>query len=506
MKKILATTLLFSSLCISQSVLSAPTVFPTGTTIYNPDKAWSGYTVFPAAGQQGCVLIDMNGNVVKFWKGLKGEPGPNKMLPGGFVYGALDIRPGYQDYVDLSLIDWDGNIVWQFNKAEKVTGPDGNSQWMARQHHDFQHEGNPVGYYAPGADFKKNGNRLILTHTTLTNPDISDKTLEDDRIIEVNHAGEIVWEWKASDHFAEFGFSEAAKKAIHDNPNYNPRHESGDWFHINNMNWVGPNTWFDQGDERFAPDNIIIDGRETNILAIIDKKSGKIVWQLGPDYTASPELRKLGQIIGQHHVHIIPKGLPGEGNMMIFDNGGAAGYGAANSQAPGGYPAERRDFSRVLEINPITLEIVWQLDAGKLGYFSKYEKDKFFSSYISSAQRLANGNTLICEGSNGHFIEVTPDYEVVWDYVSPYFVAAPQAREDLKHWNMVYRAYRVPYEWVPQLTKPTEKAIIPPDNGAFTVPGSQWQTLPGAVVDLSQHSVKEQADEEDEGMEEFKSY
>ena len=46
-----------------------PSVFPHGTTIYKPEKCWSGFTVFgvETAGE-GCVLIDMNGNVVKEWK------------------------------------------------------------------------------------------------------------------------------------------------------------------------------------------------------------------------------------------------------------------------------------------------------------------------------------------------------------------------------------------------------------------------------------------------------
>ena len=42
-----------------------------------------------------------------------------------------------------------------------------------------------------------------------------------------------------------------------------------------------------------------------------------------------------------------------------------------------------------------------------------------YSSYISGAQRLSNGNTLVCSGGHGHFFEVTPDGEVVWEYVSP---------------------------------------------------------------------------------------
>ena len=53
------------------------------------------------------------------------------------------------------------------------------------------------------------------------------------------------------------------------------------------MSTLGPNKWYDQGDERFHPDNIIWDAREANIMAITDKKTGKIVWQIGPDFTAT---------------------------------------------------------------------------------------------------------------------------------------------------------------------------------------------------------------------------
>jgi hypothetical protein len=34
-------------------------------------------------------------------------------------------------------------------------------------------------------------------------------------------------------------------------------------------------------------------------------------------------------------------------------------------------------------------------------------------------QRLPNGNTLVCEGIPGHFFELTPQGEIVWDYVNP---------------------------------------------------------------------------------------
>lgn len=60
-----------------------PSIYPTGVTIYNKEKAYSGYTIFPSA--KGALLIDMNGNEVKLWAGLGGFP--NKILPGGYVMG-----------------------------------------------------------------------------------------------------------------------------------------------------------------------------------------------------------------------------------------------------------------------------------------------------------------------------------------------------------------------------------------------------------------------------------
>ena len=58
-----------------------PTVFPTGTTVYDPDKCWNGYTVFPAHNI-GATIIDMNGNVVKQWTQISSVPGPFRILPG----------------------------------------------------------------------------------------------------------------------------------------------------------------------------------------------------------------------------------------------------------------------------------------------------------------------------------------------------------------------------------------------------------------------------------------
>lgn len=447
--------------------MAYPSIYPTGTTIYNPDKCWNGYTIFQAK-EVGALIIDMNGNEVKLWKGLHGMP--NKLLPGGFVLGNSGERNtafGMQDHLDLVQVDWEGNIVWRFSKYEYIEDPGEEPQWMARQHHDHQREGNPVGYYVPGMDpLVKNGNTFLLSHKNLKNPKISDKPLVDDTIIEVTWDGEVVWEWICSDHFDEMEFSEEAKNIMCRNPNWRPSGGGmGDWMHINSMSLLGPNKWYDAGDKRFHPDNIIWCGRETNITAITDKETGKLVWKIGPDYDRTPELMELGWIIGQHHAHMVPRGLPGEGNILIFDNGGWAGYGSPNPGSPTGFMNALRDYSRVLEFDPTTLKIVWQYTPIEAGFIKPVDLNRFYSPFISSAQRLPNGNTLIVEGSGGRIFEVTREHEIVWEYISPYW-------GELMRINMVYRAYRAPYEWVPQLDKPKETPVEPVDVTTFRMPGA----------------------------------
>jgi len=54
-------------------------------------------------------------------------------------------------------------------------------------------------------------------------------------------------------------------------------------------------------------------------------------------------------------------------------------------------------------------EIVWQYT----GESSGRPVWSFFSSFVSSAQRLPNGNTLIDEGMNGRIFQITRDGDIV---------------------------------------------------------------------------------------------
>ncbi len=172
--------------------------------------------------------------------------------------------------------------------------------WSARVHHDWQRDDFPAGYYSPEfTPAGQNNKTLLLTHTNHINPDVADVTLEDDRLLEIAADGTILWEWRASDHIDDFGFDAEERAAIKSSAGpESPR--SYDWMHINSADYLGPNRWYDAGDQRFAPENVIISSRQSSVIAII-ARDGSVVWQLGPDFSRTTEQRAIGQIIGQHH-------------------------------------------------------------------------------------------------------------------------------------------------------------------------------------------------------------
>lgn len=49
-------------------------------------------------------------------------------------------------------------------------------------------------------------------------------------------------------------------------------------------NCLGPNHWAESGGARFTPGNILISSHNANFIAIISRKTGKIVWRVGPNF------------------------------------------------------------------------------------------------------------------------------------------------------------------------------------------------------------------------------
>src|SRR5215470_9279847 len=192
----------------STILLAAPSVFPTGTTLYRPDRAWNGYTVLSPLGTQAAIVIDMNGNVVKQWDGYNNSAGgPARIFPDGVVMAANGTNAPHQESLELIQRDFEGHVVWRFDHNQQIPARDGRTIWSARQHHDWQRDDFPAGYYSPQSTPAGNsGSTLLLTHSERTQANVADVPLEDDRLIEVSAAGDVVWEWKASDHIDAFGF------------------------------------------------------------------------------------------------------------------------------------------------------------------------------------------------------------------------------------------------------------------------------------------------------------
>src|SRR4030095_16886522 len=174
--------------------LAAQTVYPTGTTIYDPDRSWNGFTVLSPLGTQAVLVIDMNGAVVKRWDGFNNSAGgPARVLPGGIVMSASGARPPHQESLELTRRDFDGKELWKFSRSEQIAR-EGGMVWSARQQHDWQLESFPAGYYSPETTPDVNsGNTLILTHTDRVQPKVADVMLGDDRLMGVAAKATVAW-------------------------------------------------------------------------------------------------------------------------------------------------------------------------------------------------------------------------------------------------------------------------------------------------------------------------
>jgi hypothetical protein len=152
----------------------------------------------------------------------------------------------------------------------------------------------------------------------------------------------------------------------------------------------------------YALGNILICMRNQDAIAVLDPGGRKLIWAWGQ-----------GELEGPHDATLLPSG-----NILIFDNG------------------VRRMWSRVIEIDPMNGEIVWQYRA--------IVPTDFFTRARGAAQRLPNGNTLITESNEGHAFEVTPEGEIVWEFFVPHL--------DRKgHRATIIRLYRYETDFVERL-------------------------------------------------------
>jgi hypothetical protein len=378
-----------------------------------------GYTLFAPLRSNTTYLIDNEGRLLHSWWS-SGWPGMSAyILENGLLaraqYLAHPVLWGGGTGGRISLQSWDGNVVWMYDYVsdEHV------------QHHDFE--------------VLPNGNILILAwerksieeaHAAGRSPNITPcNGLWPTHIMEISpnlyYGGKIVWEWHLWDHLiqdhdASWGnFGDVAAHPERVDINYaGPGNDTRtpDFVHCNGI------------DYHAGLDQIILSVRHYSELWVIDHsttteeaasgtggrcgKGGDILYRWGNPaaYRRGGQLQRT--LYWQHDVHWIPDGMPGAGNILIFNNG---------LLRPGG------EYSSVVEIIPPVDSLGYYFLEDDQPYgpptpvweYTAPQPADFFARSLSSAQRLVNGNTLMCDGPYGSLLEVDAQGNVVWKYVNP---------------------------------------------------------------------------------------
>ncbi len=143
-----------------------------------------------------------------------------------------------------------------------------------------------------------------------------------------------------------------------------------DVFHANSVEWL------DAASGR--PGQVLVSMRHQDAVALFDWRRARLLWSWGP-----------GELRGPHDATWLPGGT-----VLVFDNGVGRGW------------------SRAVEVDPASDEIVWEYRAPP--------DERFFTRSLGAAQRLPNGNTLLAESERGRAFEVTPEGEIVWELLTPH--------------------------------------------------------------------------------------
>lgn len=371
-----------------------------------------GFTLLAPLSSRQTYLIDNEGKVVHSWV-AEAKPGNSAALleDGSLLRCARVVEThGFltQGGVGgrIQRFDWDGNLLWDFvyADAEKM------------HHHDVE--------------WMPNGNVLLIAWERKTKAAaraagrsaelLTDTELWPEVIVEIQPQGKTggreVWKWKLWDHLIQNkdeskpGFGDPAQHPELVDINY-CFHTRSDWVHMNSIRYS------QELDQILVSCNYvgevwIIDHSTTTLEAAghTGGKSGKggdLLYRWGNAAAYLGPGSPAPRFEGQHDARWVPKGSPGAGNILLFCN-----------EVPG--DSER--FSSVVEFTPPLREDgSYRLSYGT-GYgperavWAYADPSRIFSAKISGAQRLPNGNTLICSGMQGLLVEVTPQGKAVWAY------------------------------------------------------------------------------------------
>ncbi len=499
------------TLLLSVFFLFAITIFaqecfmvPTETRYWNSSKAYNGYTLFGTRGTS--YLIDMEGHVIHTWP-LGTNP---RFTEAGTLLDAVGGNPSSQN--TWKELDWNGNTVWQYTETRS----------NYHGHHDFAKIFNPK---LGDSTFIYIANKDLTSAqclaagcdatNTYTNPQM-------DAIVEVDRQGNIIWEWCFFDHVVQDLYPSLPTYGVIANTpgkidlNIRGNSVKSDWMHCNSLDY---NQTLDLivinsvHGEFYVIDhgNTFIANQPANSIALAAGSGGDFKYRFGdpakydkgdpPSVLDNWEKATAGhkQLGGSHDIQWIKSGLPGAGNFLIFNNAenlfeltpqsyiveinpylNAAGVNTGNFVNPpdAGYNVVNTpDNNLMKEKKNVSKQIVWK--------YSSKNNTSFYSTIGSSAQRLPNGNTLVCSMNDGHFFEVAPlDTSIVWEYINP------MTREGIKKvkvdnyptYNGVFRAYRYTN---------THPAL----NGQILTPGNTMTgATPNYFVPADLNTIKEYND------------
>lgn len=455
-------------------------------TIKNTNQAFDGYTLFECnfsgPSNYRTYLIDNCGDTVHSWQHVRKSGLVVKLLENGnLLRAAHEFNPtinagGTGGYVQL--IDWDNNVLWEY----KVSSP------TIQSHHDVE--------YMP------NGNVLILAwekknYATCIqngrNPALlPDSVIWTEKLLEVqpigSDSGVVVWQWDAFDHLIQdYDSTKPNYGVVADHPellNFNYTGWSGagkDWLHANSINY---NPTLDQIAMSFRTmhEIYIIDHSTTTAQASSHSggargKGGDFLYRWGnPEVYGRASGPASHYLWAQHDCHWIPAGRPDAGKIMIFNNGTSRdtiSYSSVDIINPPVDSAGNYVIASGSAFAPALPE--WSYTAPL--------KQSFYAAFISGAQRLSNGNTLIDSGTRGRFFEINSSDSIVWEYINPVtstgilnqYDQVPSFPVDGTS-NWVFRAYK--YE-------PTHPAFV----GKTLTPGSPVELNPVSIC--APTSVKE---------------
>jgi hypothetical protein len=364
----------------------------SGVTVFDASSAYPGYNLFCGRLSAEVSLLDMEGNLVHKWAYPEEEMriwNQAALLPDGDV---VVIRK----FHDVIRLDWDSNLLWSFPAPahhEIVPMPDGTFYTIARDIH--VHRGLRVRFPSL-VRFNDDGELLDFWSTYENLDEIKQKFDQRDfidTILDSLLEGEVDPEtWEPTTKRARMLKAEIDAWPLR-----------YDQFHMNTIT-VLPHNPLEAADPRFKAGNLLICFRNINQIAILQRDTKEILWVWGADHLDWP-----------HHPTMVESG-----NILVFDNG------------------TKRKHTRILELNPITLEIEWEYKADP--------PEAFYTPEKGSAHRFPNGNTLICEGDMGRVFEITREGRIVWEWLNPAMKA--------KRREQIYRMDRYPPEMVEPLLKP----------------------------------------------------